>query len=310
MLESLTQLLTPLTLAAAAVAQTSSSIPAEAIVAAPADEIVVEAGRERAQVYRRMLGRARLQGFLPRWQMPLCLFQSGISDKSARDRFAARVHKVAREVGAPVAAAGCDSNVVVAWSSDGSNLAQGIYRKRPRILTNVVFDAKDAFLNGDAAVRWVPRADFGPGMGSGGEAGISVAGQAGPAINAPVYRGEGASLIKEHVSAGISSVLVIIDVDRAAGVSLDALADHIAMLVLSGIPMGSSAGQLGGDESILNLFEDSANRTMAGLTAADREYLITLYKLNPNQPEWKQRAKLASAVTRALEEDEAALAAE
>ena len=39
---------------------------------------------------------------------------------------------------------------------------------------------------------------------------------------------------------------------------------------------------------------------MAGLAAADLAYLKALYSANPNKQEWRQRASLAGAVTRAL----------
>lgn len=306
MLESLPFLLAPLTLAAAATAQTPAPAPAPDLAGGDGTvaEIVVEAGRERAQVYRRMMSRARLQGYLPRWHTPLCLFQSGITDTAASARFAARVQEVATAVGAPVAKAGCESNVVVAWTSNGPGLAQQIYRKRPRVLTDVVYDAKHEFLRGDAAVRWVPRADLRPPVGrligSGGEAGLTIAGQAGPAIDAPVVIARDASLIREPVTAGMASVLVIIDIDRAAGTSIDALADHVALIALSGVPMGGRERQIRGDESILTLFEGPEGAPMAGLAAADLAYLKALYSANPNKQEWRQRASLAGAVTRAL----------
>lgn len=308
MLESLPLLLAPLTLAAAATAQTPDLAATEA---AETTEIVVEAGRERAHVYRRMFSRAHLQGFLPRWHQPLCLFQTGIADQAAGARFAARVAEVAQSVGAPVAKAGCDSNVVVAWTSDGPGLAKLLYRKRPRLLTDVVYDAKAEYLSSDAAVRWVPRAELVPPIGAvaSSQTPVQLGGAAGGSVNANVLHGEGASLIKEPVTAGMHSMLVIIDVDRAAGVSLDALADHVAMLALSGVPMGGRERQLTSSESILTLFESPANRTLSGLTAADREYLTTLYRINPNKQEWRQRAVLASAVARGLAEEEAALEA-
>jgi hypothetical protein len=310
MLESLPLLLAPLTLAAAATAQTPPETLAETL-ADPSADIVVEGGRERAHVYRRMFSRARLQGYLPRWHTPLCLYQTGIADTAAGMRFAARVRDVASAIGAPVGEAGCDSNVIVAWTDNGPELAQTIYRKRPRILTDVVYDAKHEFLRGDAAVRWVPRADLRPPLGAvvGSDTPVALGGATGGTINANVLHAEGASLIREPVTAGMASVLVIIDVDRASGVSLDALADHVAMLALSGVPMGGRQGQLGGSESILTLFEDRANLSMAGLTAADREYLTTLYRIDPNKQEWRQRATLASAVARGLAEEVAALEA-
>lgn len=308
MLESLPLLLAPLTLAAAATAQTPDIAVAEDANNA---EIVVEAGRKRAHVYRRMFSRARLEGFLPRWQQPLCLFQTGIDDKEAKDRFAERVAKVAGEAGAPVGKGDCDSNVVVAWTGDGPGLAKLLYRKRPRILTDVVYDAKAEFLGGSGAVRWVPRAELGPPKGAvaGGETPVQLGGAAGGALNANLLSAEGASLIKSPVAAGMHSMLVIIDVDRAAGVSLDALADHVAMLALTGVPMGGRQGQLTGSESILSLFESPANRTLAGLTAADREYLSSLYRINANREEWRHRARLAAAVERGLVAEEAALEA-
>lgn len=318
-MSTLAIMLAPLTLTAAAAVQPvpidgaptsanaeAANVTAEAAAEATAD-IVVEAGRRRAHEYRRKLGRASFQGQLPRWADPMCLRVVGLEDSVAERAFSERIYAVARSVGAPTAQKRCNTNVIVAWTGDGADLAQRLYRKRPTMLTDTTYDVKQRFLNAPLPVRWIPRAYYyapdGATAGSGGEAGIAIAGSAGAGIDALTVRGSGASLINQQVAVELRSVTVIIDAERAAGVSLNALADHVAMLALTGVPMGGREGQLRGDESVLTLFEGDAGASDVTLTSADRNYLAALYGARPDRLARWHRGRITAAVEAGLVAD-------
>jgi hypothetical protein len=282
--------------------------------ASDAPDIIVEGGRSRANIYRRLLGRAAISDLLPRWQAPVCLRVIGMEPRAA-EPFRQRIEMAALQAGARVGRPGCDPNVVIAWTSDGPDMAQRIYHGRARMMTEVPRPIRDRFLNGDDAVRWVPVAVIGADGGSGAEgsadAAIPIEGGAGSlAVSAPSINGNGASLIRTTAVAALASVTVVIDVNRASGVGLNALADYVALVALSGMPMGGRDGMIAPSDSILALFEAPDRRAVDGMTAADRAYLSMLYSMAPNRTARSRRGRLVAAIERGLAEAEAGAANE
>jgi hypothetical protein len=282
---------------------------------ADAPDIVVEAGRERANVYRRMLSRAVISGQYPRWHTPICVRVIG-AQPAAAAAFRARIYAQARLIGAPVdERETCDSNIVVAWTDDGAGVAQRLYRRRARMMAEVPRPIRQRFLEGNDAVRWLPVAIIGAPngglVGTGDEAGIASDGAEPISLSVPTTRGYGASLIRQNSMATMAGVTVIIDADAATGVTLNALADYVALVTLTGMPMPTGDREMRQGESILALFDSPEGRGIREMTATDRAYLTELYALRPDRSARWYRGRMNRAVEEGMAADaEAAMAEE
>jgi hypothetical protein len=279
--------------------------PAQAQEAPPAAEtvrgsdIVVTGGRERADALSRGLARGQISGMLPRWTRGLCVRMIGMEADAAR-AFEERVRSVAREAGAPVGAAGCNPNLVVAFTEDAQAVAAHLYRRRPIMFTNRPVIERQRFVEGDDPVRWwtltnAEDEDRMIPLGSAGEAGVAIDGDATARIDLPTVRGRNASLIRQSVVTAIGGAAVVIDADRAEGVRLNALADYVAMVALTGTVMRADYTTATGD-TVMGLFSTPAMRGLTSMTAADRAYLQRLYSLPGNRLAWQQRGALRAGL--------------
>jgi hypothetical protein len=94
--------------------------------------------------------------------------------------------------------------------------------------------------------------------------------------SAPKFKKKRASRIQSNVSENLQSVLVLVDTNKAAGVSLRQLADYIAMVSYSKVDLVADFGH---SNSILRLFsEDETTVRPPGLTPWDLAFLRGLYR--------------------------------
>jgi hypothetical protein len=93
----------------------------------------------------------------------------------------------------------------------------------------------------------------------------------------PTFKsGGGGSRIENKVSENLQSVLVLVDTNKAAGVTMRQLADYIAMVSFSKVDLDADFGQ---SDSILKLFaSDSAIARPVGVTTWDLAFLRGLYR--------------------------------
>jgi hypothetical protein len=85
-----------------------------------------------------------------------------------------------------------------------------------------------------------------------------------------------ASRIQSNVSENLQSVLVLVDTNQAAGVTLRQLADYVALVSYSKVDLEADFGQA---NSILRLFgSDQTTVRPAGLTPWDLAFLRGLYR--------------------------------
>jgi hypothetical protein len=156
-------------------------------------------------------------------------------------------------------------------------------------------------------VRWLPVAMIGGAdgntVGSAQEAGVTLEGGASIEINVPSVRAYSASLIRQNSIATLAGMTFVIDADAATGVTLDALADYVALVALTGMPMGEAVDDMRQAESILALFASPEGRGIREMTAADRAYLTELYTIPPDRTARWVRGRMNRAVEQGMAEE-------
>jgi len=129
--------------------------------------------------------------------------------------------------------------------------------------------AVEQFENSKAPIRWwhlsVPVTET-------GEIAVRLPGQAPPLIR------EDGSRLTTRIRNDLQGVFVIVDIGRAAGVSLQQLGDYVGMVALAQVDPEADTAPY---DTVLNLF-DGGNRT-DGLTDWDISFLTSLYDAELNQ---------------------------
>jgi len=106
------------------------------------------------------------------------------------------------------------------------------------------------------------------------------------------------SLVDTNLSIWAKAGVAVVDVNLATGVSLEALADYIALVMLAPMRLPPDAP---GVPSVLSLFDGSTRPT--GLSVWDRAFLKGPYAMQMNRSAQRQRQQLISAMARELVAD-------
>ncbi|WP_310498185.1 hypothetical protein, partial [Sandarakinorhabdus sp.] len=222
-------------------------------------------------------------GQYARWNTPLCLKVIGLESAPAT-LVMRRFMAIAAGAGAEMAKGRCKPNVSITFTADGAALATQLLQKRPNSFSYDVLAGadRDAWLNQPLPVRWwsatrIESADGSPAyngpstalMSAGGAADLGSLGNS-DSVSLDSWSG---SLIDSKARLSATSATVIVDVPRATGVDLGALASHIAMAVLSQARLRNQAAP---DQSILGLFR-AGPAAPTDLTPWDRALLTALY---------------------------------
>ena len=285
--------------------------------AAPEEAITVENSRLRSEQVRVQAGAYAKAGLPPnpdygqfaRWKAPPCISVRGIPDPALAQRVKARISAAATDAGLATDKPGCKPNLTVAFTDDARGLVGLVKARRRSALPP--FDPRlfAALDSATAPVRWWHV--LGP-AGSGGGAAAPDAGAlasassnamplgnvlpAGP--NAIGTNSWNSSLVDTNLSVWARAGVAVVDVNLATGVSLDALADFVALVMIA--PMRMPVGDPG-VPSVLALFQPGATAT--GLTSWDRAFIKGLYRIQMNRSAQRQRQQLLSAMTAELVPD-------
>lgn len=242
-----------------------------------------------------------------RWTVPVCIKVTGITDDAAA-RVAQRVRALAATAGMAVGKQGCRANLNIVFSEDASNTTGIILRRRPGLVARLPPAAVKRLVNDPLPVRWWYGEEIGDGSGvaagagASGSAALSTASVSGGMPLASVLpvgpdavmtSSYSSSLISTNLSVAVISATAVVDVTLATGKSLDAVADHVAMVTLAPTRLPPEAT---GVPSILGLFSGGGET----VTAWDRAYLIALGKISPNRRGDRQRGQLITAIKEAM----------
>lgn len=212
------------------------------------------------------------------------------------------IRRMALKAAAPVAKTGCSPNLIVAFTNDASDLVGKVAAKSPGQLAQVPLPERGELKHGTAPVRWWystgERSKDGvrsnavppPWTSGNSESGNSVLPMN---VDTTTINQTGSSIISTQVVRALTSAVVVVDVNRAGGVRLDALADYVGLVGLAEVRRSNSPPA----ESILQLFEPGA--LVTAITQRDAAFLQALYKLPLDRRARQQRGLLVEALLEA-----------
>lgn len=237
-------------------------------------------------------------GQVGRWRENVCPTVSGLKDTYG-EFVSRRIRSLARSVGAKAAADGtkCAANVEVVFTPQPQELVDLIAKKyRPLLGYYLSNQAKQAtafthpvqawYLTGSRSMDgWAPPACIVgcgaplPTLNGNGltpfNSGLTIdePNSAGPT-------GTAGSRLSHALRSEFVHVLIIVNSQKTAAYSLQAVSDYIAMLALAQL---SAVDACTGLPSIVSLFAQDCGAPPAAITAADTAYLKALYRSNLDQ---------------------------
>lgn len=257
--------------------------------------LTLEQVRREAKEYVRETGIA--EGVKPaaRWTTAICPAVIGVSEENGVI-IRRKIEEVARTAKVKFAAQPCATNIVVAFAYDGRDLTRRL-AKKPGQVGDGDLQTRKLLVESNAPVRWWyntaltsrygsgPSSGDMPGTGTGEDGASSTPG--GDMI--ALYN---SSIVSTQVKRVLTGATVIVDVNRAEGTKLDAIAALAALVVLAEIePDARPAG------SILSLFP--AGSGIADLSDTDRQMLKTLYTLSLDRTARRHRGRLLQGIVQA-----------
>lgn len=276
------------------VASSTSQTGAADPMSSPADldDIIVEGRRLRdtTRDFVNQVAAANRHRGLARWRNGVCVGVVNLQAEAAT-YIIDRVSTVAQDLGLRAGEPGCHPSIIIAFADDADAFTEDFVSRRPRLFRvgGAGMDrgatAFRDFLENDRPVRWwivstPANSEDGaiatrlPGLVHGDGAG-SLSGQPGRRTTlqyAPHTSIRSASRLTTQIIDVTKRAFVIVDVNRLNGVSLEQLADYLALVSLAQIdPDADTSAYL----SVLNVFDDPMQTN--GLTQWDQAYLQGLY---------------------------------
>lgn len=239
---------------------------------------------------------------LARWKGEVCVGVANLRGDAAQ-YIADRVSTVASDLDLDTGAPGCTPNLLVVATSDGGELATMLVRERRRAfrMGGSGMDrggtALADFRETDRPVRWWQMSlpiDSDSGLRATRIPGECQDPCARPSDYAPQIDVFAASRLRTQIVDNIIRTIVIVDVDEVAHLSIQQLADYIAMVSLAQIDPDADTSAYA---SILNLFD---NPDSDGLTEWDMAYLGGLYDAERNHANRRaNRSEVVRSIRRA-----------
>ncbi len=241
---------------------------------APADP------RKQAVDFVAAMGVATDQQPAARWVVPVCLRALGLADQYTAI-VEAKMRAIALDAHVPLANQPCRTNVAVQFALDGGAVVRDLLKRAPDRLGNLRGAEKTALADRAVPVRWwynsgrrtkdgtrgtdIPAGLVGGALGS-GQTIVPVSN------DSESFQQFGSSIIGTRIIRELTQATVIVDLTRASGVTLDAVAAYAALVAFAEIKPGVAP-----DASILGVFD--ATERLRDLSPADRAFLRALYRL-------------------------------
>lgn len=209
-----------------------------------------------------------------RWNRPVCIGVVNLRAELAQ-YIVDRTSDIARELGVTAGEPGCTPNVLIIAADDGRALADSIVQERRGAFRpggsgmTRSLRALDEFRTSDAPVRWWHISA--PVDSETGALATRL-----PGYDAPSTAVSRASRIRTDIRDDLFKAIIVIDADKATGVTLAQLADYCALVSLAQV---DPAADVASFDTVLNVFMDPAT---PGLTDWDMDYLRALYGVEQN----------------------------
>jgi hypothetical protein len=239
-----------------------------------------------------------------RWRGPICIRVIGIPDRSVAAQVRQRIAAVVSLAGLEARPSCRRANLIVAFTDDARGLFTKV-RARKRLSLPIFHPRLYAALDSQTLpVRWwhllSPQGFTGglgtPDTGALGSSNVGTTLPVGP--NAVGTNSWSSSLVDTNLSVWAQAGIAVVDVNLATGVSLDALADYVGLVMIAPLrlPLGDP-----GVPSVLGLF--TPGKQPAGLSEWDRAFVKGLYSVQMNRSARRQRQQMLSAMTAELVPD-------
>jgi hypothetical protein len=242
---------------------------------------------------------------LVRWHHGICPVVVG-PPPAQIDQILAHVSAVAAASGVTLQPKPCNANFYIVATTYPEKLLKTWSRRDRLLFGNAMPKLIDQFLNTPRAVRvWYNTAAADKPVDDGVNpepfGGLMTPISAGAGVNAGTVADAAANTraLEFNEVQRFSSVIVVVDTQRTAGIKLGSVSDYIAMVGLSKINLDAN---FSGAVSILQLFSAAGDTSKAappsGITPWDQDYLRGLYATR--QSSRLQRAAIADMMVREL----------
>ena len=217
-------------------------------------------------------------------------------DQSYHKFIYAKIRDVARRIGAKVADNNCTTNSFILFSENSIDTVKQLRREYPPLFIEVPLHQRDILFKQPSPVRWWYRTELRDPDGR------SLPGAAGSDSDfSPTIGASSAaqSLIYSTVQINLMASVVLIDLNKAQGYSLETIAAHAAMVSLVQIKLGKDFDQV---PSILNIFASgkSASDAPLDLTRWDYAFAQSIYEIKARQSGAAQKSELAQRIATKL----------
>lgn len=227
-----------------------------------------------------------------RWDRKVCVGVANLR-RDAAQLMIDRVSQVALDIGLEIGEPGCSPNILIIGAEDASALADALIEMRPYAFRPPYGGAAgsklrlEQFRTSEAAVRWWHVAL--PVEADGGGVAVRI-----PGYGPPLIANRSAGRLTSPIRNDLRRAFIIVDVERAEGVSFQQLSDYVAMVAFAQIDPDP---EVAGFDTVLNLFNDPAG--VDGMSDWDLSYLQALYavELNQRNPQG-QLGAVGSSMTR------------
>ncbi|HEX4242569.1 MAG TPA: hypothetical protein VHZ53_14265 [Steroidobacteraceae bacterium] len=213
---------------------------------------------------------------LARWDVPVCPLVAGLP-RERGEYILWRISQIAAAAHVPLAGEKCRPNLYVVVTAQPDLLLKKWWRRDPNLYdTGNGMGYVSAFLRSTHPIRGWYNAELLAADGGAVTPDALIAGLSGAALETmqvPAIQISTATRLEHSALKGLSSVIIVVDTNRARGVTVGQLADYIAMTGLAEIRIDADPGSA---PSILSLFEPSGKHP-PGLTSWDQALLESLY---------------------------------
>jgi hypothetical protein len=210
---------------------------------------------------------------LTRWNTAICPLVVGLPSAQA-DTFRTRLFEIATAAGAQIVRQPCEANFAVIASANPNEVLKAWYKRDYHIFGDAIQLRIQMFLDARDPIRvWyntthkvanaLPYTTAIAGLSLKGNPNIEVNNHAEP------------SRIVSNEIRSFASVVVVIDSGRTQNVSLNQLADYVAMVGLAQTEHNMDVSSV---PTVLRLFSTSDQPAPSGLSAWDTAFLRALYR--------------------------------
>jgi hypothetical protein len=218
---------------------------------------------------------------LVRWNSPICLLVAGLTAEDVK-LVSARLSQISSSLAAPLARSPCQPNFIVVATSEPDRVLNAWYARDSRLFGDATSAQIRQFLESSQSRPVCVWYNIDLGRKSGTRSGHFI----------PSNTRAESSAFVGNAAFDFLSVFAIIDTHRTEHITLEQLADYVAMAGLSRVDLDAD---LGSAPSILRLFAASRENQPSGLSSWDAAFLKALYQ--SNQTSRTQRFDIAERMT-------------